>query len=94
MPTTKRPLPITSAACVLLLAMLAGCATRMQAMQRDVGLVVVAPKVQLPPVPVIVLTTLPKPPGYFQSELLRYSSGSPEKVMTSTWPTPLAGPTR
>ena len=94
MPATKRPLPITSAACALLLALLAGCATPMQAMQRDVGVVVVTPKVQIPPLPVIVLTTLPKPPGYFQSELLRYSSGSPEKVTTSTSPTHPAGPTR
>ena len=94
MPTTKRPLPITSVACALLLALLAGCATPMQAMQRDVGAVVAAPQVQIPPVPVIVLTTLPKPPGYFQSELLHYSSGSPEKLTTSTWPTHPAGPTR
>lgn len=38
----------------------------------DVGSVVVAPKVVLPPIPAIVQTTEPKPAGYFQKSLADY----------------------
>lgn len=59
--------------CVLLPGLLLGCATRMPL--PDVGAVVVAPRAQIPPVPVVVQQTLPRPAGYFQRELLNYSSG-------------------
>ena len=72
-------------ACVILLAQLGGCATHKPL---DVGQVVVAPPVQLPPPPVLVQTVEPKPVGYFQSLLQSYFSGSPEKPTTSTTPTP------
>lgn len=64
-----------------LLALLGGCATPKPL---DVGQVVVAPRVKLPPPPVIVQTTLPKPAGYFQSALLGYFGGSQERPTTST----------
>lgn len=72
------------------LVTLAGCATRKPL---DVGQVVVAPRVQLPAPPVIVQTTLPKPVGYFQSALLGYFGGSPERQTTLTPPMPAAGQT-
>jgi len=75
---TKRLSLATSAACVLLLAALAGCATPTQ---RDVGAVVIAPKVQIPPAPAIVQQTPPKEPGYFQNRLLNYFSSLSEKPM-------------
>lgn len=68
MSETKRRLIPLLLFCVILLALLAGCVTPMQ----EVGRVVVAPTVQLPPVPSIVQTTEPKPPGYFQYMLLNY----------------------
>ncbi len=70
----KRPLTPFNLA-LLLLPLMAACATPMQ----DVGGVVVAPKVQLPPPPAIVQTVEPKPPGYFQQSLLDYFNGSKEK---------------
>jgi len=64
--TIKRPLLICLIACAALLGLLAGCATRTLP---DVGAVVVAPKEVIPPPPVIVQQTLPKPAGYFQRSL-------------------------
>lgn len=55
---------------------MAGCATQKP---KDVGAVVVAPRVQLPPVPAVVMETEPMPAGYFQRTLLDYFSGSSEK---------------
>ena len=49
----------------VLLGLLGGCATP----PPDVGQVVLAPQVQLPPPPVIVQRTMPKPVGFFQSVL-------------------------
>ena len=72
---TKPSRPITRAACallLLLLALLAGCAIQTQL--QDVGAVVVAPKVQLSPVPEVVRTTLPKAPGFYQKNLLDFFS--------------------
>ena len=88
MPPTKTPLLICLIACAALLALLGGCATRTPL---DVGAVVVAPQVQLPPPPVIVQQTLPKPAGYFQQALADYFSGSSAKPTLSTSPTPAAG---
>ena len=68
-----------------LLGLLGGCATHTPP---DVGQVVVAPQVQLPPPPVIVQLTPPKPVGYFQQALLGYFSDSPVKPTTSTPHTP------
>ena len=75
-------------ACSVWLALLAGCATPTQP---DVGAVVVAPQVKLPPPPVIVQTITPLPTGYFQRSLVDYFSSSPVKPTTSTTPTPAAG---
>ena len=58
--------------CVLLLALVGGCATPTPP---DVGAVVIAPRVTLPAPPVIVQTTEPMEAGYFQSSLLRYFHG-------------------
>ncbi len=69
----KRSLTISLPAFVILLSM-AGCATHTQI--QDVGAVVVAPAVQVPPVPAIVQTTEPKPAGYFQQTLLDFFNGS------------------
>jgi hypothetical protein len=74
----------------VLLALLGGCATRTPL---DVGQVVVAPQVKLPPPPVIVQVTQPKPAGYFQQSLLDYFNGSSQKPTPSTMPTPAAGQT-
>lgn len=57
-----------------LLGLLGGCATHTPP---DVGQVVVAPQVQLPPPPVIVQLTPPKPVGYFQSVLADYFESLP-----------------
>ena len=76
MAKTKPQWLTTSAVCVMLL-LVAGCETPMQ---KDVGLVVVPPKVQLPPVPAIVQSTLPKEPGYFLSNYLNYFKGSDGKA--------------
>lgn len=66
--------------CALLLALLAGCGTLSRNPPLpDVGTVVVAPKLRLPPLPQVVQQTLPKPAGYFQKSLLDYFSGSPPK---------------
>ncbi len=76
--------------CTLLLgvtAFLVGCATPTRA---PVGAVVIAPKVSLPPPPLLVQQTEPKPVGYFQRLLLTYFSDSPETLTTSTPPTPAA----
>lgn len=56
------------------LAVLAGCATPTPP---DVGAVVVAPKVTLPPVPTVVQQTLPRPVGFYQKILADYFSSSP-----------------
>lgn len=76
----------------LLLVVLAGCAT--QTPQPDVGSVVVAPRVQLPPPPLIVQQTQPKPAGYFQCLFLTYFGEPCERPTTSTPPTPVAGKMR
>lgn len=60
-------------ACVLLVALLGGCATRTPP---DVGSVVLLPQVRLPPPPVIVQQTQPKPMGWYQSRLADYFSNS------------------
>lgn len=73
----------------VLLALLAGCATPTPP-PLDVGQVVVAPQTRLPPPPLIVQQTSPKPVGYFQQSLLNYFSGSKAKPTPSTPPTPAA----
>ena len=50
---------------LLCAVLVAGCA----AQRPDVGAVVVAPQVVQPPVPQVVLETLPKPPGHFARTL-------------------------
>lgn len=57
-----------------LLALLAGCATRTPP---DVGSVVLPPQVRLPPPPVIVQQTQPKPMGWYQSRLADYFESLP-----------------
>ena len=66
---------------------LAGCATPTH---QDVGVVVVAPRVQLTPPPQVVQQTPPKPAGYFQCLLLSYFKEPCERPTTLTWPTPVA----
>jgi hypothetical protein len=89
---TRQPWrPMRAVLLLLSACMLASCATRTP--PPNVGAVVVAPAVQIPPVPTIVQMTQPKPAGYFQQQLLDYSSGSSEKPTKSTTPTPAAGPT-
>jgi len=90
MQTIKRQLKICLAACALSQMHLVGCATHTPL---DVGQVVVAPQVKLPPPPVIVQQTEPKPVGYFQQTLADYFSGSSSKPTPSTTPTSAAGPT-
>lgn len=87
MPPIKRQLLICLAVYAAWLALLGGCAT---STPPDVGQVVVTPRLQLPPPPVIVQTTRPKPVGYFQCLLLSYSGESCEKPTPSTSPTPAA----
>jgi hypothetical protein len=90
--TAKRLLACLHA-CVPLLALLAllpllyGCATPISKPPPNAGAVVIAPRVTLPPPPLLVQQTEPKPVGYFQSLLLSYFSASPEKPTTSTPPT-------
>ena len=74
MRTTAKSLRPRNVALWLLLALLAGCAIR----SPDVGAVVQAPRVQLPPVPAVVQQTQPKPPGYFQRALADFFSSKPE----------------
>ncbi len=96
--TAKRLLACLHA-CVPLLALLAllpllcGCATR-TSKPPNAGAVVIAPRVTLPPPPLLVQQTEPKPVGYFLSSYLNYFSASPEKPTTSTPPTPAAVQTR
>lgn len=73
----NKRLPTFALICALSLALAAvqGCATH----SRDVGVAVVAPKVQLPPVPSVVQQTQAKPAGYFQSLLSDFFSASPAK---------------
>ncbi len=87
MQSTKKLSRVCLIACVLPLALLAACATPAPP---NAGAVVVAPRVTLPPPPLLVQQTEPKPVGYFQSRLLSYFSASPEKPTTSTPPTPAA----
>lgn len=89
---TKPLLSLLRSACVLLAGLLAGCATQTEIL--DVGEVVVAPPVQIPPPPAVVLQTRPKPAGYFQCSFLSYFEIACEKPTTSTPPTPPAAPTR
>ena len=74
---------------LLLAILLGGCATPPPP---DVGAVVLAAQVQLPPVPVIVLRTLPKQAGYFQCRLLSYLQQPCESPTPSTPLMPAAGP--
>ena len=90
MPNIKKQFLICLVVYASSLVPLAGCATRKPL---DVGQVVVAPRVQLPPPPVIVQTTPAKPVGYFQSALLGYFGASPERLTTSTPPMNPAEPT-
>ena len=69
MQTIKKLSLIWLAAYALLLAQLVGCATPTPP---DVGAVVVAPRVKLPPPPTIVQVTEPKPVGWYQSRLADY----------------------
>ena len=78
---SRRMLPV----CAPLLALLAACATPTPP---NAGAVVIAPRVTLPPPPLLVQQTSPKPVGYFQSLLLSYFGDSPAKPTTSTPPTP------
>lgn len=78
MPTIKKQLKVCLIVYALSLIHLGGCATRTPL---DVGQVVVAPKVSLPPPPVIVQATQPKPVGYFQNSLLNFFS---DKQQTPT----------
>ena len=87
----KRQLLICLIVCACSLAHLGGCATHTPL---DVGEVVVAPQVKLPPPPVLVQQTQPKPVGYFQCLLLNYSAGSCERPTTLTTPMQAAGQTR
>lgn len=64
-PTLKLSRVCSWACMTLLLLAAAGCATQ----RPDVGAVVVAPQVQLPPVPALVQQTQPKPEGYFSRTL-------------------------
>lgn len=73
---------------ILLLLMLAGCATPMP----DVGRVVIAPKVHLPPLPKLVQETSPMPAGFYQQTLADYFSVSPQARTESTPLMPAAGP--
>lgn len=57
-----------------LLGLLGGCATNTPP---DVGAVVLAPQPQLPPPPVIVQRTMPKPVGFFQNALADYFESLP-----------------
>ena len=76
---------------VSLLALLAGCATPTP--PPDVGAVVIAPRVKLPPPPVIVQVTEPKPVGYFLSSFLDYFEPASKRPTPSTSPMPPAGQT-
>lgn len=65
---------VSSRACTTLsLLAAAGCATQRLP---DVGAVVVAPQVKLPPVPALAQQTEPKPPGYFSRTLADFLNGS------------------
>ena len=72
----KSPRLLLAVSMLWLLSMQAGCATPIL---RDVGMVVVPPKVEIPPPPALVEATEPKPAGYFQSLLLNYFGDSPAK---------------
>lgn len=76
MPKAVTPLPRWLPACAFSLMMLAGCATPTPP---NVGRVVVAPMLTLPPVPLIVQQTAPKSAGYFQQSFLDYFSNSRKK---------------
>jgi len=86
---TKALLIVWLCACVLLPGLLVGCATPTL---QDVGAVVVAPRAQILPVPVVVQQTLPRPVGYFQQTLLDYFSTRPKLPTTSTSLMPAAEP--
>ena len=92
MPKPKTPLPPWASACAIWLALACGCATQTQT-SPDVGKVVVAPQVQLPPPPQIVQQTAPMPVGYFQCRLLSYFGQPCERPTTSTLPMQVVGPT-
>ena len=70
----KQSLPYLPAFAALLI-LLTGCATPTPP---DVGRVVVAPQVKLPPPPVLVQQTQPRPVGHFQNSLLNFFSSKPQ----------------
>lgn len=74
MPKIKTPWSRCAASFVICLVLVAGpgCATRTA--KQEVGAVVAAPVAQLPPLPVIVQLTEPKPAGFFQLLLKNYFS--------------------
>lgn len=93
MQPTRRLSKASKLTCLLLLVLLVGCATQTAVKPVDVGAVVVAPRVTLPPLPQVVQETEPKPAGFFQRSLLDYSTGLPSKPTPSTPPTLPAGKT-
>ena len=74
----------------LLVLLATACATQTPP---DVGAVVIAPRVKLPPPPTIVQTTEPKPVGYFLQSFLAYFEPESKKPTSSTSPTSPAGQT-
>ena len=87
--TSKRTTAWLLVFMILLLLMLAGCATQTPP---DVGQVIVAPKVHLPPLPKLVQETPPMPVGFYQQTLADYFSPSPPAPTALTPLTPVAGP--
>ena len=85
---TIKKLSLILLAAYVLLAQLVGCATQTPP---DVGAVVIAPRVKLPPPPVIVQTTEPKPVGYFLSSFLDYFEPESKRPTPSTTLTSPAG---
>lgn len=92
MHATRRLFGITRAAWPLLLMLLAGCATPMPK-PVEVGAVVIAPRLQLLPIPQVVQDLEPYPAGYFQCSFLTYFGIDCDEPTSSTSPTPAAGPT-
>ena len=88
--TPRQPWP-RLCAFVMLLCLLAGCATRTPTVE-PVGAVVVAPQKKLEPINQKVQQVKPKPAGYFQRRLRLYSEQPSSKPTTSTTPTPAAEP--
>ena len=79
--TSKRTTAWLFVFMILLLLVLAGCATQTPP---DVGQVIVAPKVHLPALPALVQQTAPMPVGWYQNRLQTYFSSSPQAPTGST----------